>query len=103
MRTPFDHVLTDEQVALLIPYGIETRLEVGELLFDENATVNSLYVVLDGQISISRLEGEHESEIVTHLPGECTGGLPVLTGKRSIHLVRAASPSRVLEIDSSAF
>jgi signal transduction histidine kinase len=103
MRTPFDHVLTDEQVALLIPFGIETQLEVGELLFDENATVNSLYVVLDGQISISRLEGEHENEIGTHLPGEFTGGLAVLTGKRSIHRARATSPSRVLEIDSSAF
>jgi signal transduction histidine kinase len=103
MRTPLDHVLTDEQVALLAPFGIERRLEVGELLFDENATVNSLYVVLDGQICIYRLEGKQENEIGTHLPGEFTGGLAVLTGKRSIHRARATSPSRVLEIDSSAF
>jgi signal transduction histidine kinase len=72
MRTPLDHVLTDEQVALLAPFGIERRLEVGELLFDENATVNSLYVVLDGQICIYRLEGKQENEIGTHLPGEFT-------------------------------
>ena len=103
MRTPLDHVLTDEQVALLAPFGIERRLAVGELLFDENATVNSLYVVLDGQICIYRLEGKQENEIGTHLPGEFTGGLAVLTGKRSIHRARATSPSRVLEIDSGAF
>jgi signal transduction histidine kinase len=102
-RTPLDHVLTDEQVALLVPFGIERRLAVGELLFDENAPVNSLYVVLDGQICIYRLEGKQENEIGTHLPGEFTGGLAVLTGKRSIHRARATSPSRVLEIDSGAF
>jgi signal transduction histidine kinase len=102
-RTPLDHVLTDEQVALLAPFGIERRLEVGELLFDENATVDSLYVVLDGQICIYRLEGEQENEIGTHLSGEFTGGLAVLTGKRSIHRARATSPSRVLEIGSKAF
>jgi dihydrofolate reductase len=86
-RTPLDHVLTDEQVALLTPFGIERRLEVGELLFDENATV----------------EGKQENEVGTHLPGEFTGGFAVLTGKRSIHRARATSPSRVLEIDSKAF
>jgi signal transduction histidine kinase len=102
-RTPLDHVLTDEQVALLAPFGIERRLKVGELLFDENATVDSLYVVLDGQICIYRLEGKQENEIGTHLPGEFTGGLAVLTGKRSIHRARANAPSRVLEIDSSDF
>ncbi len=101
--TPFDHLLTDEQVALLAPFGIERRLEVGELLFDERATVDSLYVVREGRIRISRLEGTEENEIGTHLPGEFTGGLAVLTGKRSIHRARATSPTRVLEIDSSAF
>ncbi len=100
---PFDHFLTDKQVALLASFGMERRLEVGELLFDERATVDSLYVVLDGWICISRLEGTEENELGTHLPGEFTGGLAVLTGKRSIHRARATAPTRVLEIDSSAF
>ena len=100
---PLDHLLTEEQVALLAPYGTEKQLEVGELLFDERATVDSLYVVLDGRIRISRLEGLEEHEIGTHLPGEFTGGLAVLTGKRSIHRARATAPTRVLEIDSRTF
>ena len=99
---PLDHLLTQEQVTLLTPYGTERRLDVGELLFDERATVDSLYVVLDGRICISRLEGAQEREIGTHLPGEFTGGIAVLTGKRSVHRARAAAPTRVLEIDSSA-
>jgi C4-dicarboxylate-specific signal transduction histidine kinase len=101
--TPLDHLLTDEQVALLAPFGVERRLEIAELLFDETATVDSLYVVLDGRICIFRLEGAEEKEIGTHLPGEFTGGLAVLTGKRSIHRARAITPARVLEIESGAF
>jgi signal transduction histidine kinase len=100
---PLDHVLTEEQVALLVPYGTERQLDAGELLFDERATVDSLYVVLDGQICISRLEGREEYEIGTHLPGEFTGGIAVLTGKRSVHRARTAAPTRVLEIDSGTF
>jgi signal transduction histidine kinase len=100
---PLDHVLTEEQIALLVPYGTERRLEVGELLFDERATVDSLYVVLDGRICMSRLEGAQEHEIGTHLAGEFTGGLAVLTGKRSVHRARATAPTRVLEIDSKTF
>ena len=100
---PFNRLLTEEQVAMLAPYGTERRLEVEELLFDERATVDSLYVVLDGRIRISRLEGTEEHEIGTHLPGEFTGGLAVLTGIRSVHRARAVVPTRVLEIDSGTF
>ena len=100
---PFNRLLTEEQVAMLAPYGTERRLEVEELLFDERATVDSLYGVLDGRIRISRLEGTEEHEIGTHLPGEFTGGLAVLTGIRSVPRARAAAPTRVLEIDSGTF
>ncbi len=102
-NAPLDHLLTEEQVGLLTPYGTEKKLEVGELLFDEKAPVDSFYVVLDGQIRISRLDGAEEHELGTHLPGEFTGGLAVLTGKRSIHRARATVPTRVLEIDSGTF
>jgi CRP-like cAMP-binding protein len=91
---PFNRLLTEEQVAMLAPYGTERRLEVEELLFDERATVDSLYVVLDGRIRISRLEGAEEHEIGTHLPGEFTGGLAVLTGIRSVHRADACAGDR---------
>jgi signal transduction histidine kinase len=94
---------TAEQVAALIPYGRELRLQTGSFLFDETATVDSFYVVLGGEIGISRLDGANEISLDTHRTGEFTGGLSVLTGKTSIHRARAARPSRILEIDSEAF
>ena len=94
---------TAEQVAALMPYGRELRLQTGSFLFDETATVDSFYVVLEGEIGISRLDGANEISLDTHRTGEFTGGLAVLTGKTSIHRARAAGPSRILEIDSEAF
>jgi signal transduction histidine kinase len=94
---------TPEQVAALMPYGRELSLQAGDLLFDETATVDSFYVVLAGEVGISRLDGAEEISLDTHGTGEFTGGLAVLTGRTSIHRARVAGSSRVLEIDSETF
>jgi signal transduction histidine kinase len=92
-----------EQVEALMPYGRESSLQTGDLLFDEKSVVDSFYVVLEGEVEISRLDGAAEIPIGTHGPGEFTGGLVLLTGRTSIHRGRAGAPSRVLEIDSETF
>ena len=100
---PLDQRLTAEQVESLLPYGTELRLEAGDYLFDEKSVVDSFYVLKEGEIRISRLSGAEEMPLVTHGPGDFTGGLAVLTGKRSIHRAQATAPSRVLQIDSETF
>ena len=92
-----------EQVEALMPYGRESSLQTGDLLFDEKSVVDSFYVVLEGEVEISRLDGAAEIPVGTHGPGEFTGGLVLLTGRTSIHRGRAGAPSRVLEIDSETF
>src|SRR5829696_5747209 len=94
---------TPEQIEALMPYGRESSLRTGDLLFDERTVVDSFYVVLEGEVEISRLDGVEEIPIQTHGPREFTGGLAVLTGRTSIHRGRARTPSRVLEIDSETF
>ena len=95
--------LSPEQVEALMPYGKELVLEAGDVLFDETSTVDSFYVVLGGEVNISRLDGAEEVSLVHHGAGEFTGGLAVLTGRTSIHRARAATPTRILEIDSGIF
>jgi CRP-like cAMP-binding protein len=55
-----DQRLTDEQVESLAKYGTELRLEGRDYLFDEKSLVDSFYVVLEGEIRISRLNGGEE-------------------------------------------
>ena len=95
--------LTPEQVEALMPYGREFGLQTGDLLFDERSVVDSFYVVLEGEVEISRLDGAEEIPVLNHGPGEFTGGLVMLTGRTSIHRAKAAEPSRILEIDSETF
>ena len=107
MRTPQDtwdeQPLTPGQLEALLPYGRELELQPGDYLFDEGSVVDSFYVLLAGEIQITRLDGEEEISIGTHRAGEFTGGLAVLTGRTSIHRARAGVPSRVLEVDSETF
>src|SRR5918997_4851494 len=98
--TPLEQRLTEEQIEALLPYGTELSLEAGDYLFDEASVVDSFYVVLEGAIRISRLDGAEEIHLITHHHRDFTGGLVVLTGRRSIHRAPATVPSRVLEIDS---
>src|SRR5919106_2031841 len=95
--------LTPEQIEALKPYGREFGLQTGDFLFDERSVVDSFYVVLEGEVEISRLDGAGETPVLNHGPGEFTGGLAVLTGRTSIHRARATVPGRVLEIDSEMF
>ncbi|HEY0129699.1 MAG TPA: cyclic nucleotide-binding domain-containing protein, partial [Rubrobacteraceae bacterium] len=89
--TPLEQRLTEEQIEALLPYGTELSLEAGNYLFDETSVVDSFYVVLEGAIRISRLDGAEETQLITHHPWDFTGGLAVLTGRRSIHRGRAAA------------
>jgi signal transduction histidine kinase len=95
--------LTPEQIEALKPYGREFGLQTGDFLFDERSVVDSFYVVLEGEVEISRLDGAGETPVLNHGPGEFTGGLAVLTGRTSIHRAKATVPGRVLEIDSETF
>src|SRR5918996_1669454 len=66
--------LTPEQIEALKPYGREFGLQTGDLLFDERSVVDSFYVVLEGEVEISRLDGAGETPVLNHGPGEFTGG-----------------------------
>jgi len=95
--------LNHSQVEALVPYGRELRLTSGDSLFDERSVVDSFYVVLEGAVSIFRLDGVVETLVVTHRAHEFTGGLAMLTGRTSVHRARAVTVSRILEIDSKSF
>src|ERR671914_2429679 len=87
---------TPQQIEALMPYGREFGLQTGDLLFDEKSVVDSFYVVLQGEVEISRLDGAGETPVLNHGPGEFTGGLAVLTGGASIYRAKATVPGRVV-------
>jgi signal transduction histidine kinase len=95
--------LTDEELQRISKHGREILLNDGEIIFKEDDPTYHFYVVLEGQIRITKQVGAEEQLITVHQPGEFTGEISLLTGRPAIATGRAVGPSRVLEITHSAF
>jgi ATP/ADP translocase/HEAT repeat protein len=77
----------------------ERTLFAGETLFKQGDFGDSLYVVIEGSLSV--LAGEKEQ---ARLPaGECIGEMALLDGNPRSASVRAASDARLLRIKAEAF
>ena len=74
-------VLTDEQIALLRPFGEVRPTQAGEVLFEVGDATYPLVVVLSGKTGIiDRSEGSDQL-ITTTGPGGFNGELGLLTGQ----------------------
>jgi thioredoxin reductase (NADPH) len=56
-------------------------------------------VVITGEVEIVRPFGAHETLITVHGPGEFTGEVNMLSGRRSLVRARVTKPGKVIELD----
>ena len=95
--------LSEEQLQQLSECGSEVQLEPGEVLFTEGDPTYDFYVVLEGEIKVTKKVGQEETVIVVHQRGEFTGELSMLTGTPSAASARAVGSSRVLRFEAQNF
>lgn len=95
--------LSDEQLQQLRECGSEIQLDPGEVLFAEGDPTYDFYVVLEGEIKVTKQVGEEEIVIVVHERGEFTGELSMLTGGPSLVSACAVSASRVMRFEANDF
>ena len=95
--------LPDEALQRLRKYGTEIILNMGELLFKEGDRSYDFYVVLEGEIKVTKQLGGKERLIAIHHRGEFIGELSILMESDSIASGYAISPSRILKIEVKAF
>ena len=86
--------LTPEQLERLAVQGQRRRVVAGEVLHDGSEHISRFFVVVDGRIEV--LAGEDFGERIVSLsrPGQFTGELNVLSGRRGFVRVRAATDAR---------
>jgi signal transduction histidine kinase len=73
---PLTSALTDEQMAQLVLAGEEITFAEGDLLFTEGRPADHLWILLDGQIELTRLIGGQRIVMATMgTPGQWAGGL----------------------------
>jgi signal transduction histidine kinase len=83
----------------LIACGLIVELKPGEILFQEGKPADSFYVVLDGEIKITKQLGIEELVITIHRRGEFTGDLTMLTGGICSVTASSINTSRVIKFD----
>ncbi|MFL5450856.1 MAG: cyclic nucleotide-binding domain-containing protein, partial [Myxococcales bacterium] len=76
--------LTPHQIGRLGEMGNRRQVQAGEVLYEQGGTSPYFYVVLSGALEVVELLDEgKELPITVHGPGEFTGEVNLLLGRRS--------------------
>ena len=100
---PLFPTLSAEEIACLAPYGTCIDLETGASLFSEGNAETDFYVVLKGEMKVSRRAGGGEIVLVQHRPGQFSGALSLFSGEPSIATGHAVGKLSVLRITLDGF
>ncbi|MDP9364877.1 MAG: ATP-binding protein [Chloroflexota bacterium] len=95
--------LSHEDLAWVAAVGREVRLDAGAPLFVEGEKDVAFFVLVEGELRVSKRVGLEETTLATHRPGAFTGEIPLLTGTPYIATVRATTPSLALRFEVEPF
>jgi CRP-like cAMP-binding protein len=77
---------------------------VGDVIFEEGTTGRELYVVLDGEVDITKMVGGRRTVIISLGKGEFFGEMAVIDGSsRSATAIAASANTRVMRINHARF
>jgi signal transduction histidine kinase len=96
-------ILTPQELDCLTGYGITVDFADRDLVFREGAEEDDFYVVLEGEIRVTKTVAGEQMVLTTHRAGQFSGALTMLTGGRSIATGRAGGKTRAVRIRSEAF
>jgi len=90
--------LTPEQIARIATHGQKRHVDQGEVLIESGQQALHFFVVLSGQIEVVRpIDGEQIVALVD--PGQFTGEVNMLSGRRGIMRIRVRQPGEVIDVD----
>ncbi len=91
--------LTPAQMERIAAQGRRRAVQAGEVLFEAGAVDVPFFVVATGQVEIVQPSGGAETLIAVHGPGQFTGEVQMLSGRRALVLARASASGEVIELD----
>src|SRR5581483_9022408 len=91
--------LTAAQFARIAKVGVRREVKAGEVLFAPGEQNASFFVVVRGDVAISRPHGDREEVIVTHGPSEFTGEINMLSSRAKLALGRSVAGGEVIAVD----
>src|ERR1700722_1530937 len=107
MSTPPDDrafpVLSPSQLVEVGAFGREEPIAAGDLLFEAGEASDDLFVILEGEVEVVRLDSADATVIAAYGPGGFVGELSLLTGQRRFLTARVTRPGRALVIEQAEF
>ena len=94
----FPH-LTAPQIARVEALGRVRPARAGEVLVEAGDENVPFFVVKSGRVEIARPGAEAETLVALHEPGEFTGEVNMLSGRRSLVRIRVTEPGEVIELE----
>ena len=101
-QVPLFENLRDEDKACL-EEAQEWRLSAGDILAEEGKPAEHFFVVLEGEISLSKKHGNQQIIVARYLPGAFFGEVPLLLGVPYIVSGRAETDSRLITFTNEGF
>ena len=94
--------LSDEVLGNLARTLATQRLAAGEVIFREGDAAHCLYVLLDGEVEVTKRSraGAVEHRVAILGPADCFGEMSLIDVQPRSATVRAIAPTRVLRVDS---
>lgn len=95
--------LPEAEVSWLVSVGIEEHLATGEAYFVEDEPPAGFYIVLDGELQITRYIANRQIVLGTTPHGNIGGEISILQGIPSQVTSRAIMPTRLMILDIDTF
>jgi thioredoxin reductase (NADPH) len=99
-RTQAFPVLTAAQISRVRPGSKVRHVDKGEILFELGDMNIPFFVLLSGSMEIVQPLLNGERTIATHDPGEFTGEMSMVSGRRSLVRARVTAPGEFLELSA---
>lgn len=101
-RTQAFPVLTAAQIGRVRSVGKVRTVKTGEILFQPDDTNVPFFVLLSGSMEIVQPDCKGERPIAKHEPGEFTGEMTMISGRRCLVRGRVTTPGEFLEVSGQA-
>jgi len=74
-------------------------VQPGEVLVQQGESAGRFFVVVSGELEVVGPTGDAETLVAVYGPGQFTGEVNMLSGRRALFRIRAAKPGELIELD----